>query len=181
MHLVAEERASIGVGGEVIVATDATELDLGCAQQLMTIGLERVLARPDLSDDFEPGIIAMGMDDDQPATWRQSPSQRRQYPLCLELDRSAGPVWLRGNNEIVIGDCRAAPRPHLVEQKFVVVAVKNEHDRPVVDRVATPRADARAPMFGEKRLQIGDLLFEFVRRRASQRHLVPHQSSSSGH
>src|ERR1700720_3177986 len=139
----------------VIVATDATELDLGCPQQLMTIGPERVLARPDLSDDFEPGIISMGMDDDQPATRRQSPRQRRQYPLCLELDWSAGPVWLRGNDEVVIGDCRAAPRPHLVEQKFVVVAVNNEHDRPVIDRVAAPRADARAPMFGEKRLQIG--------------------------
>jgi hypothetical protein len=80
----------------------------------------------------------MGMDDDEPPTERQSPGQRRQYTFRLELDRRTRPVWLRGNDEVVIGGRRAAPRPYLVEQEFMVVTVENEHDRAVVDRIAAP-------------------------------------------
>src|SRR5215831_7704133 len=106
----------------------------------------------------------MRMDGDQPAARRQSPRQRRQYAFGFELDRGAGAVWLRSDDQIIIGNRRAASRSHLVEQKFVVVAVENEHDRAIVDRIAASRADACAPMLGQKGLKIGDLLLEFVRR-----------------
>src|SRR6516164_4177914 len=94
VHLVAEQRARIRIGAEVVVAAGTAELELGPPQQMMTIGSERVLARPDLADYFEPGVVAMGMDDNQPATRRQSPCYRRQYALRLELDRRARPVRL---------------------------------------------------------------------------------------
>src|SRR5215469_7218596 len=125
----------------------------------MAVRLEWILGRPDLADYFEPGIIAMRMNDDQPAARRQRSGQWRQYALGFELDRGAGTVWLRGNDEIIIGERRAASRPHLVEQKFVVVTVEHEDDRPVINRIAASQADPRAPMFRQKGLQIGDLLF----------------------
>src|SRR6185437_2369981 len=55
VHRIAEERARIGIGVEVEVAAGRAELGLHLAQQLVPVRHERVLARPDLLDDLEPG------------------------------------------------------------------------------------------------------------------------------
>src|SRR5690348_14821515 len=146
VHRITEQRASIGIGVEIEIATGAAEFGLGGAQQLMAIGHERILARPDLLNDLKPRIVAVRVDADEAPARREAARQRRHDLGRLELDRRAGAIGLRGNDQIVIGAGRAAPRPHLVEEEFVILAVKHEHDRLFVDWISADLAHLGAPV-----------------------------------
>ena len=137
---------------------------------------ERIVVRPDLLDDFHAGIVAVRMDADQPAAGAERLGQRPDHALGLEVERGAGAIRLRGDDQIVIGDGAAGLRNDRVEQEAVVLAIDHQHDRPLVDRIAGARADAGFPVLRQERLQIDDLLLEAVRRIAVQRQLVPHQA-----
>ena len=67
VHVVAEQRAVVGVGVEVEVAAGGPELVLHRLHDLVAVVDERIVARPDLLDDLLAGIVAVRMDGDQPA------------------------------------------------------------------------------------------------------------------
>ena len=52
------------------------EFMLDLAQDRVAIGLEGIVAGPDLVDDLDPRILAMRMDADQPAAGPQRSDQR---------------------------------------------------------------------------------------------------------
>src|SRR5262249_55911991 len=62
---------------------------------------------------------------------------------------------------ISFGSGQAAPRPYLVKQEFVVLAIDDEHDRLFVDEIVALTL-AHPPVLGEKRLQFGDLHLKIV-------------------
>jgi hypothetical protein len=53
------------------VPRGGAQLVLDLAQDRVTIGLEGIIAGPDLIDDLDAGIVAVGMDADQPAAGPQ--------------------------------------------------------------------------------------------------------------
>ena len=67
VHVVAEQRAVVGIGVEVEIAAGGSELLLHRLHDLMAIVDERIVARPDLLHDLVAGIVAVRMDGDQPA------------------------------------------------------------------------------------------------------------------
>ncbi len=116
------------------------------------------------------------MDADQPPARPERARQRRQHLLRLELDRGAGAIGLRGDDQIVIGARDAALRPHRVEQELVVLAVEHQHHRLLVDRVAAGLAHLGPPVPAQEGLELGDLPLEFMRGAAGQSDLVPHHA-----
>src|SRR2546422_1748082 len=112
---------------------------------------ERVLARPDALDDLQPGIVAVGMNAEQPAALAQRAHQRCYYFLRLEFERRAGAVRLRRDHHVVVGSTLPALRNHLVQEEAVVVTVDHQRDRMVVDRIAGLRAVAGPPVLCAKR------------------------------
>ena len=87
MHVVAEQRAVVGIGVEVEIAARGSELVLDCLQQLMPVGGEWIVVRPHFMNDFHPGIVAVGMDGDQPAARSERLGERRDHALGLEVER----------------------------------------------------------------------------------------------
>ena len=140
-----------------------------------------VLARPHFLDDLEARVLAVRVDAEQPSALAERAHERRDHLLRLELERRAQAVGLRGDHHVVIGLALAAPRNHFVEHEAIVVAVDDERDRVLVDRVAGLRAVARLPVLGEERLERGDLLGEVVRGGAGERGLVPHHRGRGRH
>jgi hypothetical protein len=61
------------------VPRSCAKLVLDLTQDRVTIGLEGIIARPDLVDDLDAGIVAVRMDADQPAAGPQRPHQRRHH------------------------------------------------------------------------------------------------------
>ena len=57
---------------------------LDLAQDRVAIGLERIIAGPDLIDDFDAGIVAVRMDADQPAARPPGRSARTSGVTTLE-------------------------------------------------------------------------------------------------
>ena len=105
----------------------------------MAVVDERIVVRPDLLDDFHAGIVAVRMDGDQPAAGAERARQRRDHALGLEFERGARAIGLRGDDEIVIGERAAGFRNDRIEQEAVVLAIDDEHDRPLIDRIAGAR------------------------------------------
>ena len=104
------------------------------------------------------------MDGDEPPAGAERAGERRDNALGLEVERRAGAVGLRGDDEVVIGARAAGARNDRIEQEAMVVAIEHEHHRPLVDRVAGARRDAGFPVLRQKRLERDDLLLEAVRR-----------------
>ncbi len=180
VHVVAEHRAAVGVGVEIVVAGVAAELHAGGAQDVVAAGLERVLLGPHLAHDLQPRIAAAGVDAEQTAPGAQRARQRRHHLGRLELDGHAGAIGLRGDDEIVVGSGMALLGDHVVEQEAEIVAVDHQGDGALVDGVAGLGRVPGLPVLGQKRLQRGDLVGELGRRGARQRHLVPHQRGGRG-
>ena len=57
MHVVAEQRAVVGIDVEVELAARRAELVLDRLHDLMAVVDEGVVARPDVLDDLEAGVI----------------------------------------------------------------------------------------------------------------------------
>src|ERR1700757_3166384 len=102
----------------------------------MAVGREWVLAGPDLLDDFEPRVVTMRMNRDEPPTGREAARQWDDDPLSLEVEWGARAIGLRGDDQVVIGVGDTTARSHLVEQESVVLAIDDQHDRLLVDRIA---------------------------------------------
>jgi hypothetical protein len=158
VHVVAEQRAGVGIGAEIEPARGRAEFRLHRLEQRMPVMDEGIFAGPDALDDLEPRIAAMRLHAEQPAAGPERPGERRDHPARLELQRRTGAIGLRGDDEIVVGARGAASRDHLVEQEAMVGAIENQHDRTFVDRVAALGADMGAPVLGEEALQPGDLV-----------------------
>ena len=60
----------------------------------------------------------------------------------------------------------------------MVGAVDHQHDRALVDRVASLGADARLPVLRQERHEIGDLLLELMSRGAGERRFAPDHAGS---
>src|SRR5262245_22817527 len=116
------------------------------------------------------------MDRDQPSARSQRTGQRRDYALRLEFERSARAIWLRRDDEVVIGDRAARLRNDRIEQEFVILAIDHEDHRALVDWIAGFRAHPRLPVLRQKRLEVRDLLLETVSGLSGKRHLVPHEA-----
>jgi hypothetical protein len=86
VHVVAEQRARVGIGAKIQRPAGAAEFSLGGAQQRMPVGGERAFSGPNAVNDVEPGIIAMRLDRDQPAARRESARERRDNAAGLEFD-----------------------------------------------------------------------------------------------
>ena len=99
-------------------------------QDLMAIMDERIVVGPDPPNDFHARIVAVRMDGDEPAAGTERLSERPDHALGLELERSAGAIRLRGDDQIVIGDGAAGFGDDWVEQEAVVLAIDDEHNRP---------------------------------------------------
>ncbi len=70
---------------EAEIARVLAELSLHRAQQLMAVGDERILARPDTLDDLQPRIVAVAVHAEQPPARTERARQRRHDAACLEL------------------------------------------------------------------------------------------------
>ena len=138
VHVIAEDRARIGGRIEIVVARGRAELVLDLAQDRIAVGLERIVAGPDLIDDLDPRILAMRMDADQPPAGPQRADQRRHHLRGLEFDAGARPIRLRGNDQIVVGHHAARPRHDRIEQEGMVLAPQGQDDR------AAGRRDCRS-------------------------------------
>jgi hypothetical protein len=95
---------------------------LDLSQDGMAIGGEGILAGPDAVDDFDSGVVAIGMDADQPAARPQRAGQRAQHFRGLEFEAGAGAIGLRGDDEIVIRHHPSRPRHDRIEQERMVLA-----------------------------------------------------------
>jgi hypothetical protein len=90
VHVVAEDRARVGRGVEIVVPRGRAKLVLDLAQDGVAVGLEGIIARPDLIDDLDAGIPAVRMDADQPPARPQRLDQRRHDFGSLELVPAPG-------------------------------------------------------------------------------------------
>ena len=128
-----------------------------------------------------PGSLAVRMDADQPPARPQRPDQRRHHLRGLELDARPRPIGLRGDDQIVIRHHPAGPRHDRIEQERMILAPQRQDDRPLIDRIAGGRADARAPVLGQEAFELADLLGEAVRGVAGQRDVLPDQALRRRH
>jgi hypothetical protein len=127
-------------------------------EDLMAVVDERMIVRPDFWMISMPGSW--------PCEWMamsrppgpSARAKRRDHALGLELERGARAIGLRGDDEIVIGERAAGLWDDRVEQEAVILAIDDEHHRPLVDRVAGARADAGFPVLRQERFEIDDLL-----------------------
>ena len=76
----------------------------------MAVVHERIVLRPDLVDDFHAWVMAVRMDGDEPAARTERARERSDHALGLELQRGAGAIGLRRDDEVVIGDRAAGLR-----------------------------------------------------------------------
>ena len=136
MHVVAEQRAIVGVGIEVEVAASRAELLFDRFENLVPVMNERIVVRPHLVNDFHAGVMAMGVDGDEPAARAQRLGKRGDHALGFEVERGARAVGLRGDHQVVIGHGAAGARNDRIEQELVVGAIDHQHDRPLVHGVA---------------------------------------------
>jgi hypothetical protein len=180
MHVVAEHGALVRVRIEVVVAGLAAELGPDRAQDVVTRGLERVLAGPHLADDLEPRIAAAGVDAEQSPAGAQGPGQRSDDAGGLEFHRHPRAIGLGGDDEVVVGPHAALAGDDVVEQEAKIVAVDDERHGALVDGVACFRRMLGLPDLGEQRLQGLDLLAELRGRAARERHLVPDERGGGG-
>src|SRR5215471_19555414 len=139
----------------------------------MAVVDERIVARPDLLDDFHAGIVTVRLNADQPAAGTERARERRDHALRLELERSARPIGLRGDDQIVVGERAAWLRNDRIEQEAMILAIDDEYHRALIDRIAGARANASLPILRQERFEIHDLLLEAMRRIAGQRQFVP--------
>ena len=162
MHVVAEDGAAVGIGVVVEIAPALADLGLERLQQHVPVGLEGPLVGPDLADDLEAGVAAVGLDAEQPAAGPEAPRERGQNLLHLEVGRHPRAVGLRGDDQIVALARAAGARDDRVEQEPVILAVEHQHRGADVERIAGLRACADPPGVGEGGLKVGDLLVELV-------------------
>ena len=73
----------------------------------MAVVDERMVVRPDFLDDFHAGIVTVRMDGDEPPAGAERAGERRDHALGLEVERRAGAIGLRGDDEVIIGACAA--------------------------------------------------------------------------
>ena len=180
VHAIAEDRARIRGGVEIVMPRRRAEFVLDLAQDGVTIRLKGIVAGPDPLDDFHAGIVAVRMDADQPAAGPQRPHQRRHHLRGLELDAGAGAIRLRGDHQVVVGHHPSRPRHDRIEQERVVLAPQRQDDRTLIDRIAGVRTDPRAPVLGEKPFEFADLLGKAVRGVAGERDILPDQALRRG-
>ena len=119
------------------------------------------------------------MDADQPAARPQRLDERRDDLRGLEFEARLGAVRLGGDDEIIVGGDAPRPRQDRIEQKGVILAPEGEDDGPQIDGIARA-LDPGPPVFGQKPLEIGDLLGEAVRRVAGERDILPDQALRGG-
>ncbi len=137
---------------------------------------ERVILWPDFLNHLHARVMTVRMDGDQPAARPERARQRRDHALGLELERGAGAVRLRSDDEIVISAGAPGARDDRIEQETVIVAVNYEHYGPFVDRVAGARGNSGLPVLHQERLKPNDLLFEAVRGITEQGQFVPDEA-----
>jgi hypothetical protein len=102
VHVIAEGRPRIRRGVEIVVARGRTEFALDRAQDRVPVGLEGIIARPDLVDDLDAGVVAVGVEADQPparpqrARQRKSRGNRRKASTTNGVGRIYGQVPTAG-------------------------------------------------------------------------------------
>src|SRR3974377_2171479 len=121
MHLIFEERATIGIGIEIESATGCAQLVLGGLEDLMPVVNEWIVTRPDLVNDLHPRIMAGGVDADETSARSYRSRQRSNHASRFEFERCACAVGLRGNDEIIVGHGAARTRDDRIEQELVVL------------------------------------------------------------
>src|SRR5262249_27272377 len=99
MHVVAEQRANVGIDVGIWVPSSRAELLLDRFHDLVAVVDERVVAGPEALHDLKPRIVAVGMNGDEPAPGPERAGQRRDDATRLELDRRTSPIWLRCDDE----------------------------------------------------------------------------------
>src|SRR5262245_55419907 len=119
----------------------------------MAIDGERIVVWPDSSDDFHAGVMSVRMDREQTAARPKRTRERRDHALGLEFQRGPRAIWLRGDDEVVIGDGSAWFRDQRIKQEFVVLAIDDEHHRALIDRIPGLRTHARLPVLGQERFE----------------------------
>src|SRR3974390_1315606 len=112
----------------------------------MAADRERIFSGPNGLNYLHTGVMAVGMDADQPATGPQGPGQWCNDAPGAKADRRFGPVWLRGGDQVETGVAAARPWDDGIEQEAVIVAVKRQHHGALIDRHAAARADGGAPV-----------------------------------
>src|SRR5207248_10521402 len=73
MHVVAEDRACVCVGVEVVTARVASELGFRRTQEIVPALRIRILAGPYLLYDLQAGIMAVGMDAEEAPAFAERP------------------------------------------------------------------------------------------------------------
>src|ERR1700684_2210007 len=112
----------------------------------MTAHRERIFSRPYRLDNLQSRILAMGVDSDQPAASPQSPPQWGNNASGAEIDARFGPIGLGGDDQVEIGLGPAGPRDDRIEQKAVVLPVKHQRYRALIDRHARAPGDDGPPV-----------------------------------
>src|SRR5262249_31966933 len=86
VHAVAEDGALVRIGVDRVVPRRGPEMLAHGPEYRVAVGLERVVARPDLADDLHPGIAAARMDADEPPARAERLNERPDDLAGLELD-----------------------------------------------------------------------------------------------
>src|SRR5580698_2241900 len=139
----------------------------------MTAYRERIFSRPYRLDNLQAGILAMGVDSDQPAAGPQSAPQWCNNASGTEINARFGPIGLGSDDQVEIGLGPAGPRNDRIEQKPVVLPVKHQRHRPFIDRHARARGDAGPPVLLQKWAQFGNLGLEIAGSGPPQGNFVP--------
>src|SRR3981189_1519013 len=98
MHLVAEQRSTVGISIEIETAPSGPQLLLHRLENLVTVVRERIIPRPYPVDDLHPWIMAVGVDRDQSAAGADRPCERCNDAFGFKVQGSAGPVRLVGGD-----------------------------------------------------------------------------------
>src|ERR1700733_2063095 len=79
----------------------AAEFRFQGSDQMVAIDLKRILSGPQLLDDFEPRIVAVRLNRQEPAARREASHERGEHPFRFEFCRHAGTPRLRCQDQIV--------------------------------------------------------------------------------
>src|ERR1700722_5091787 len=128
----------------------------------MTAHRERIFSRPYRLDNLQAGILAVGVNSDQPAPGPQSPPPWWNNASGGEINARYGPKGMGSDDQVETGLGPAGPRNNRIKQKPVVFAVKHQRHRPLIDRHAGTGRDAGPPVLLQKRAQFGNLGLEIA-------------------
>ena len=90
MHVVAKQRAIIRINVEVQLAAGRPQFLLYGFEDLVTIMHERVVARPNLLNDFVPRIIAVRLNGDQSPAWAERARNVRRGMTAIDVGANFG-------------------------------------------------------------------------------------------